>query len=203
MSQTTAALIDTVRVFSGALVVASIPLVVSDSLSKKVDVVGLKDKLDLKEARLHSIVVISVEKALSPHLNSDLSSIGAELGFNPPLDGDYLSAPKNLSETAKDALVDALRRCGPVFAEIIVVSGLPKRLAALNRSVYALSVLLAIVAATVLAATFWMSNSTEAWLSIVLLTITLISIVTCAVLRQIKVQNAEQAIIYEDPQPRA
>ncbi len=165
------------------------------------DVVGLKDKLDLKEARLNAIVVEAVEAGLAPHLGTDLRSIGVELGFNPGIDENYSLVPQTLSETAKDALVKVLRRCDPVLNEILKIRRLPNRIAILNRMIYFMAVLLSLFAAIIAVITFWLTDTRVAVGSLIVLSFTLLSTAAVAVVRQIQVHNAEQAIIHEDAQP--
>jgi hypothetical protein len=134
-------------------------------------------------------------------LGTDLRSIGVELGFNPGIDENYSLVPQTLSETAKDALVKVLRRCDPVLNEILKIRRLPNRIATLNRIIYFMAVLLSVFAAIIAMITFWLTDTRVAVGSLIILSFTLLSTAAVAVVRQIQVHNAEQAIIHEDAQP--
>lgn len=193
------------RGFGIALMLVTLPFVVVESLSKKVDVVSLKEKLDLKEARLNAIVIGVVEEGLAPHLGTDLRTIGLSVGFDPGIEDNYFSAPQTLSDTAKDALVKALRRCDPVLTEVQHIRRIPNRVSKLNKFVYVSIVVLVIAASAVTASSFLFTERSRAtsWFCLDLLFFLLLNPVIFAIIRQTQVQDAEQAIINEDTQPRA
>ncbi len=197
--------LDATRYFGGVLLVGSLPYLMFDSLSKTVDVIKLKEKLDLKEARLHSILVDQVEKAIAPYVGSELASIGDNLGLDSTFSDNGPAHSPHLSETAKDSLVKVVRNCEPVWSELSKIRQMPKTLALLNRVVYILVFCLAIAAAIAIAATYLLPDNHVVLFRFALsiLIALFLTALGFAVRRQFQGQDAEQAVIHEDPQPRA
>lgn len=197
--------VEVTRLLGVAFMAASWPFVVFDSLGKTVDVVGLKSKLDLREARLTAIVIGVMEVSLAPSMGTDLSSIGIELGFDPGFDEGFASAPQSLSDTAKDSLVVALRRCDYILADIFRIRHLPERVSRLNRRIYSSSLGVAIMASLATGCCWFLPDMHRgfAWAILTSLLLSVTVTVTFAVIRQRQVHDATQAIIDEDPQPRA
>jgi hypothetical protein len=199
------AIVELTRDMGLAFTAASWPFVISDALSKTVDIVDLKSKLDLCEARHMAIVIKVVEESLAPLIGTDLQSVDADFEFDPTDDLGLLPIPQNLSDTAKNALGLALRRCDKILVKIYEVRHVPEQVGVLNRRVYGCTVAVALLA-TVTAVLGILWPDMPHWLAWVLLASLGMSFLTTgffAVNRQRQVHNAAQTIVNEDPQPRA
>ena len=191
-------LVEIARNLNAGLAVFSWPFVVFDSLSKRVDVTALKDKLDLRDAQLMALVIAEAEAAILPFLWTSpplhTLDIGAEDGI---AENEEDEGPVALGDNAKDALARLLRKSEVRLNLMYTMRCLPQRILRLNGYIYRGILCLALLSTTGATLEFlWpqMPNGIAIGTLIVTLIPAAIAVVL-GVIRQMRLQNAEQSII--------
>jgi uncharacterized membrane protein (DUF485 family) len=183
---------DLARNIDCAIGVVALPFVLYDSLSKKADVTAMKAGLDLLRAQILSKVVAEFERGIGPFLTGRVGNIGnVYIPETPPI----------LNESAKSALTDVIRQNETAFFELRLAKSLPGKIHSLNTTVFVLMV--AVMVAAFASALILTVVSLESRLVAILVAVPVLLITTtvgAAVVRHIKVQDAEKRILSNDSQ---
>lgn len=174
--------------------------VLFDSLSKKADVTALKGKLDLLRSQLLGGIVSDIVTIVEAGVESKLASSDGD-----PVDDqfEHYIAPLDplRSEIVRTGLTEVIRNNEERFAQLRKVRRLPKAIHSLNVVVFWL------IAAVAVAA-FSCAGALIAFAVSPAMTWVLLGIPTCfitaagiaAIIRETKVQYAEDQILNSDPQ---
>jgi hypothetical protein len=114
---------------NGAIALLSCPFALYEALSKKADVADLKVRIDLCADRLLALTVSTIEEALMPFWPRSVTRIIIE----PQVQIELTAA---LSEAARDALTNCLRKNGSDYINAIKLRQLPKKIHRFDRSLY-------------------------------------------------------------------
>lgn len=102
--------------------------VLFDSLSKKADVVSLKERLQLRQSQLLGKVIDNITIAIAPLL---------ERSENYDYESDYITAPApTFGETVRNSLTEAIRNSESELAQLRELRRLPRTIHALNSAVF-------------------------------------------------------------------
>lgn len=170
-----------------------------ESLTKRVDVPAMKERLDLREAQVMAGVIVEIETAILPHLAAPPSNftIDEVEGEVDQLEEVEYEAPTALSERAKDALAKTLRKIGGNLDQMHQIRLLPSSIHRLNSHVFWCVLAVAILASIGLSLEYVISPL-PVWvevLTVVTPSSGATAAVFCSVKRHLKVQSAEKHII--------
>lgn len=164
-----------------------------DSLSKKADVISLKEKLDLRRRQLIGEIVGEIAKSVADFL---------ERPGNYETEGDLLTPPTpTFGDNFRDALADVIRINEERLALLRTVKRLPKVIHTLNAAQFWLILSVSIVGFSSAGILIIADTSlVERWALIGILACVVLATVIVTILRQAKVQYAEEQILNSDPQ---
>jgi hypothetical protein len=167
--------------------------VLFDSLSKKADVVTLKERLQLRQSQLLGKVIDNITIAIAPLL---------ERSEDYDFESDYITPPAPaFGETVRNSLTEAIRNSESQLAQLREIGKLPKTIHALNATVFWLIAGVAITefsCAGILLA-FEVSLVARCFLLGIPASVVIAALIVVAI-RETKEQYAKGQILNSDPQ---
>jgi hypothetical protein len=145
-----AAIVALVPKVNGTIAAVSVPFALYEALSKKADTADLKERIELRADQLYALTVTYLEETLMPFWPRTISRIIIE----PQVQIETTAA---LSEDARNALTDCLRKHGLEFTKANKLRLFPKKIHRFNRILYWLIFLTASLSLLLLV--FWFLSS--------------------------------------------
>jgi hypothetical protein len=175
---------------NGAIALVSWPFALYESLSKKAGTTELKSKLDFKRDQLLNRLTIRVEETLLPFWPRGASRIV----LDPSYEAD---SPLALSEAARDAVTKCLSDCEHLYAGVIHINVLMRRICWFDRAVYWLIFLIAAMALCSLGCWFFMPEMSDCQAKTAIIAPAMVVVIALAAagIRQGYIQSAEKEII--------